>query len=263
MTSAVDICNNALSSIGTRSTISSLDEDSPEARACAFQYPTALGTLLRAAPWNFARKFITLSLLKALPGTIENPTEPVDSLWHESYPPPGWFYSYAYPSDAIMVRYVLPQIMSMTSTGVPIFSSGNYSPPTINPGPVRFAVTTDQDDAGNQVKVVCTNASQAIACYTYACDNPDLWDASFIGAMQDAVAGAITITLTGKIQLARGMLGKANESIMAARANDGNEGLTIYDTVPDWIRIRGYNYYDGLSPGLSIPWGPLFSLPAV
>jgi hypothetical protein len=163
----------------------------------------------------------------------------------------------------MMIRYVMPQGLTSNVAGIPLTTAGTFTPPMNNFQPVRFAVTTDKDTVGNQIKVICTDASQAIACYTYNCNNPDLWDSSFIGAMQDAVAGAIVIPLTGKIQLARGLIGQANESILAARANDGNEGLTVYDSLPDWIRTRGYAAYAGLNPSMSLPWGPLFSLPTI
>lgn len=264
MTSAVDVCNNALANIGTRSSISSLTEDSPEARACVIQYNTVLENLLRAAHWGFARKNLTASLLKALPGTPENSTTPTDSLWHESYPPLGWLYSYAYPSDCLLVRWVSPQIYaSGLQTGVPLFSNGNYSPPPITSFPSKFVIATDTDSGGNPIKVIATNTSQAILCYTMFMDNPDIWDPMFYVAMQDALAGAICIPLTGKADLAKQLLGKANDTILQARAMDANEGLTVYDHVPDWIRVRGLNYYSRDVVDTVAPYGPLFALPSV
>jgi hypothetical protein len=260
MTSAVDVCNNALLNIGTRSSISSLTEASPEAQACNLQYDTVLSTLLRSAPWNFARKFATLGLLKALPGTPENSSTPVDSLWHTSYPPPPWYYSYAYPSDCVLARYVLPQIYS-ASAGVPIFSAGNYSPMGVAGTPAKFVVTSDQDANGNAVRVICTNESQAIICYTYHAVNPDLWDPMFYDAMQDALAGSLCMALTGKIELAKALLSKANDTIRQARAQDGNEGLTIVDNMPDWLKVRGLGGSMALGPGYTPSWGPLFSVP--
>lgn len=262
MTSAIDVCNNALANIGARSSIASLTENSPESRACALQYDTVRTQLLRAAPWNFARKFITMSLLKALPGTPENQTAAVDQLWHTTYPPPPWFYSYAYPSDCLLARYVLPQLYSM-NTGIPIFSAGNYTPPVVPNRPSKFAVTTDQDTSGNQIKVICSNDSQAILCYTFNCDEVDLWDPTFYSAMQDALGAAICIPLTGKVDLAKFLYGQANDTIIQARAMDGNEGLTTNDYLPDWIRIRGANMQDVNASGYYASWGPLFALPSV
>lgn len=262
MTSAVDVCNNALANIGARASISSLTEDSPEARACNLQYLTVLGTLLRSAPWNFARKTITLSLLKALPGTPENTTTPTTTTWQTDYPPPGWLYAYAYPNDCMLMRYVLPQGYSGVS-GVPIFSTGNSYVSTAGAVPTKFIVAADQDSAGNPIKIVASNQSQALGIYTYLADNPDNWDPIFYNAMQDALAGSIVMPLTGKVALADAMLKKANNTILQARAQDGNEGLTVYNVIPDWIRVRGLVYGTSQMGGFSEPWGPLFSLPTV
>lgn len=263
MTSAVDIANNALANIGARSTIASLTEDSNEARAVNLQYPDTLQKLLRAAPWNFARKFINMSLLKALPGTPENTATPADGYWHESYPPPGWLYSYAYPSDALMVRYIMGQGNTQAVGAVPIFPTGNYSPSIMPTVPARFEVMADKDTTGNAIKVVATNASQAIMCYTYYASNPDIWDPFFLSAMQDALAAALSIPLTGKIDLARSLFQQANGTIMEARGQDGNEGYTTYDQMPDWLRARGGNLFNPADGNYNAPWGPLFSLPSI
>jgi hypothetical protein len=260
MTSIVDVCNNALANIGTRSSISVLTEDSAEARACNLQFYTVLETLLRSAPWNFARKFVTMSLLKALPGTPENQTTPVDSLWHTTYPPPPWFYSYAYPSDCVLARYVLPQIYS-ANVGVPIFSAGNYTPMGVVSRPSRFAVELDTDSQGNDIRVICSNDQQAILCYTKLIDNPNLWDPIFYNAMQDALGAAITIPLTGNLNLAKMLYEQANGTITQARAMDGNEGLTTVDYLPDWLRARGGISQMNEDTGYYASWGPLFSMP--
>lgn len=262
MPSAVDVANNALANIGARSLISSLTEDSPEARACNLQYTTVLQTLLRSAHWGFAKKSLTASLLKALPGTPENSSTPADNLWHESYPPPGWTYSYAYPSDCLLVRAVLPQLYGLNS-GVPIFSAGNYSPPMFSYLPAKFEIANDTDTSGNIIRVVATNVTQAILVYTMNADNPDLWDPIFFNAMQDALGGAICIPLTGKVDLARALLGQANDTIMQARAMNANEGLSVYDVVPDWIRTRGLFWDNGAATNTLAPYGPLFALPGI
>jgi hypothetical protein len=54
----------------------------------------------------------------------------------------------------------------------------------------------------------------------------------------------------------------ANNAVMEARKADGNEGLTINDVTPDWIRVRGVDFYDdfGWSPNVGVDWGNLFPL---
>ena len=55
MASEVDICNRALSKLGA-ARITSLTEDSVNARACNAMYESVRDAELRAHPWNFAMK---------------------------------------------------------------------------------------------------------------------------------------------------------------------------------------------------------------
>lgn len=81
-TSAVAICNLALSRVGISSTIAALDETSQEAIACNAVYEQARDEVLRDFPWPFARKYVELGLV-------------------EEEPNDDWDYSYRYPSDCI------------------------------------------------------------------------------------------------------------------------------------------------------------------
>jgi len=81
MPSTVDICNLALMHLGTNSTISSLSEQSPEARACARVYDTARDATLRDHNWNFATRYISLAAI--------------------GNAPQGWQYRYQYPHDCM------------------------------------------------------------------------------------------------------------------------------------------------------------------
>ena len=90
MTSDIDICNRALSRLGTRATIAALSENSTEARTAAIWYATTRDALLRAADWNFARRRVALAEL----GT----------------PPTGWAFRYALPTDCL-------RLLRLASTG--------------------------------------------------------------------------------------------------------------------------------------------------
>ena len=80
-TSDVDICNRALSRLGTRATISALDENSTEARTVSIWYAATRDTLLRAHDWNFARRRVILA--------------------DQGAAPTGWTFRYALPTDCI------------------------------------------------------------------------------------------------------------------------------------------------------------------
>ena len=76
-------------------------------------------------------------------------------------------------------------------------------------------------------------------------------DPQFIQAWTAALAGRLAIPLTGDKKLANMKIDEANGYIQIARVGDGNEGLTINNITPDWIRIRGVTFVDGNG------WGPM------
>lgn len=92
MATSLDVCKQALASIGSRTTIVSLTDGSPEATYCSLLYAPLRDFLLREGDYDFA--------LKRLPAT-----------------PAGvqvipWVYSYNYPDDAIRIRQLIPTTYS-------------------------------------------------------------------------------------------------------------------------------------------------------
>jgi len=258
MANIVALCNQALAMIGTRSGISSLAEASAEAQNCNTFAEGVRRKLLRSAPWNFARKFDTLAMLKCAPGTPES-TSTGATVWSDAFPPPPWLYTYAKPADSIMIRYILPQ-GDYSTGGTPIFSDGTlFTAGVYLQRPVKFAVLSDRDGSSNLISVIATNAPQAIACYTIDVEDPEIWDESFEDAFVAALAGTIAFPLTGKRSLMTDMYALADRAIIEARVSDGNEGFTISDNVPDWIRTRGISWDHASSDFPVTAWGPLFS----
>jgi hypothetical protein len=242
MASPVDIANQALGQIGARATIASFDERGTEARAVRTYYSDTLDSLLRAAPWNFCRRTAYLTLLKALPGTPENPSAGTPN-WIPAYPPPPWLYSYLLPAGCVRFRFVLPQVQNGGIAGTPIFSVPSYVPAPITAAQAqRFVVGTDFDNAGNEVTTISTNQNQALGVWNHRIENVDLWDASFKQAMIDSLAVRLAVPVSGdkqSAQMLKAWASSAMGSINVARANDGNEGLTRDDHVPDWLLVRG------------------------
>ena len=268
MTSEVDIANRALSAIGTRSQIASLDEGSNESIQCKLLLEPLRDEILRMAPWNCARNFTNLSLICAAPGTPENPTTGTPT-WQKGIPPPPWSYEYAYPSDCLRPIYVVPQFTTGFSSGVPITTAVTGGAPAFwNGPPVRFQVAIDQigsggkpDPNGQDQRVILTNQEQAILCYMRRVTNPDVWDDQFQQALVAALGARLAIALTGDKGLAQLGIQDANRYIMMARQTDGNEGLTINDVTPDWIRTRGISYQAWeFSPNIMFDWGPQLTM---
>lgn len=229
MASQVDIANLALASIGTRSTIAALTEQSAEGLAVALQYNTCLDAVLSAAHWNFARKQVALSLLK------DGSLTPPDDV------PQPWLYEYAYPTDCVSARYVMPSIASSPN------SSTVLSPPFATGQPVPFIISSDVDSNGQPVKVILCNEPQAVLVYTFRLTIPSLYDAPFVIALSNYIGSRLAMALTGDKTLARTAFEVADRTTKDARASNGNEGITIIDNVPDWIRVRGYEADVGYS----------------
>jgi hypothetical protein len=268
MTSVTDIANRSLSSIGTRSQIASLTEDSNEARSCKLLLEPLRDELLRMAPWNCAMNFTNLSLICSAPGTPENPTAGA-STWQKGIPAPPWSYEYAYPSDCLRPIYVVPQFTTGFTSGVPITTAVTGGAPAFwNGPPVRFKVAIDQigpkgipDPQGADQRVILTNQEQAILAYIKRVTDPNVWDDQFQQALVAALAGRLVISLTGDKGLAQLKMSEANQYISMARVSDGNEGLTVNDITPDWIRTRGISYQAWeFSPNIMFDWGPMLSM---
>jgi hypothetical protein len=269
MTSEVDISNKALGLMGSRSQIATMTENSNEAIACNLILSGLRDELLRLAPWNCATFFNNLSLICAAPGTPEN-TSAGTTTWQRGQPPPPWSYEYAYPSDCLRPLWIVPQFTTGFSGGVPITTAITGGAPAFwNGPPVKFKVAIDQissvtglpANGGDDTKVVLTNQQQALLCYIRQVINPNVWDPMFQNALSMAMAGRLVFALSGDKALANLKLQEANAAISIARQGDGNEGLTVTDVTPDWIRGRGVNFANfEYSPSQQFDWGPLLTM---
>lgn len=241
-TTEVELANQALGTISARGRIVTLNERSEEAETVNLYFNDTRDALLRAAPWNFARRVDYLSLFRAAPGTPENPS-PGDGYWHPDQPPPGFLYDYYYPADCVKFRAVIPQINSGSGLTPPLFSVPSWTTvPLANTPVVRFLVGTAFNDAEQEITVISTNQRLAVGVWIRRVTNVSLWDPSFKQAFIDALACRIAMPITGNKdvanrceQLAKGVMG----TITAARVADGNEGTTRDDHIPDWLVARG------------------------
>ena len=272
MVAEVDIANRALAAIGTRSQIASLSEVSNEAIQCNLLMEPLRDELIRMAPWNFATNYNNMTLVCAAPGTPENPTSGATT-WAKGIPPPPWAYEYIYPSDCLRPLWIVPQFATGFASGIPITTAVTGGVPQFwNGPPVRFKVAVDQIDpntgkppippaVGADQRVILTNQEMAILVYLKRVTDPNVMDDNFQTAWSMALAGRLVMALTGQVQLANMKLQEANSFIQLARAVDGNEGLTINDVTPDWIRVRGILYQSWeYGPNQIFDWGPMLSM---
>lgn len=247
MSSQLNIANRALLGIGARATISSLNpsDGSNEADAISILWEPTFEELGRSAPWNCLTKQITLSLLMAAKGTPENPlgtTLPI--------PPTPWLYAYAYPSDCLLFRFITPSLPVNATGTVPATTLANSAGAWLpSNGQIPFAVSSSTDKNNNPLSIVLTNQSQAQAVYNTNNSNPAFWDSLFQAAMVASLGAFLVPALTLSLPLMQVSIKSAENIIARARAQDGNEGVTSMDHLPDWMQARkggqgfgGYNY---------------------
>ncbi|MGO9375650.1 MAG: hypothetical protein ACLQBD_26670 [Syntrophobacteraceae bacterium] len=266
MPAQVDICNRALSVIGTRSTIASMTESTPEAQACTTHFEAVTRATLRLAPWSFARAVLPGALLAAAPGTPENPngTAPLPLVPISAANPAGstpnqivgWQYEYAWPQNCVRLRQVkYPFNTSQVCGSAPLWPGVVQAPPFLSgfmgtENRVPYQICLDADASGNQIKVILTNIEGALIIYTALVDNPNLWDDEFSEAMVFLLASHLVGALIGDKQMDKALYEKAVNAATTARAVDGNEQPVSPSHTPDWIKVRGYYPVPGDLPYL-------------
>lgn len=112
-------------------------------------------------------------------------------------------------------------------------------------------------------RVILTNQEFATLSYTQQVSDPNVFDPTFRDALYSIGGANLIMALDGNRARANDLIQRANDAIRAARQDDGNEGLTINDVTPDWIRFRGIAYTDGLTysgPYQGYDWGSYFPL---
>jgi len=82
-------------------------------------------------------------------------------------------------------------------------------------------------------------------------------DTLFQTAWINLLASGLAMALRGDRNVANDLIKQVNLAIETARSIDGNEGLTVNDVTPDWIRVRGVAYAEGYTSGpySGMDWG--------
>lgn len=122
MASVTTICNQALQTIGTRTTVTDAElaaNSTNEAIQFNLLYEDTRDSLLRMAPWDCALRTANLNYISSVPGTPEN-TSPGTTLWAPGLPAPPWAYEYQYPVDCLRACRIIPANQTGFSGGVPI-----------------------------------------------------------------------------------------------------------------------------------------------
>ncbi len=150
MTSPVDICQLALAEGATRTTINGFPpiDNSPAAVSARLFYTPKTQMLLRAAPWDSARRQAPLTLIKQafLNGVASsNP------------PPQPWQYEYLWPADCLRARFIQQfQVVNSVSPPLTTGPQNMISPAFANTG-IPFVVANDPLSTGQPRKVILRN----------------------------------------------------------------------------------------------------------
>jgi hypothetical protein len=198
--SAVRIGNLALSKIGDRGRIESLDENSTQAQEISLWYDFAREEVLKAYNWSFARKRLTLAP-------------------HAEDPPAGlWGFRYQYPPDCVSMRRLVN----------PFGRQADREPYNIESG----------NDEGAVTQTILTNLGCAVGLYTENVADPTRFSPYFIQCHSTLLAHYIAFALTGKTQIAEQMGALYNRLISSAPQFDANEEAAEPERDAVWTRAR-------------------------
>lgn len=154
MVATVDLVNESLQNIGTRTTVTAaqlaaaavnnLSATNNEAIQANLVYDRTRKRLLRTAPWNCAFVAANLTFITSAPGTPEN-VSPATQLWQAGQPAPPYAYEYQYPTDCLFAAWITPQTATGFAGGVPITTAVTGGAPSFWQGPpVKFRSAVDQ-----------------------------------------------------------------------------------------------------------------------
>ncbi len=238
MTSPVELVNMACDAIGVQAIINGINPPNPAnslaAQVASRNYQTQVDSIFRAANWGTGRRQVALTLLRAAYGTPENTTSTTN------IPPQAFLYEYAYPTNCVRMRFVMPNANANAQAGVtpPPFGSFTGTPYPLVTTNMPFIRAIDTDQNGNEISVILTNVENALGVYTESVTNPDLWDPLLRNAVIAALAAYFVNPLNRNAQLLQERIAIAAAILKEARVANANETIANQDHKPDFMRVR-------------------------
>lgn len=218
MASVSDICNAALSHLGSDTVITSISppDGSVEAAHCARFYPFARDEMLESHPWSW-------SLKRAGLATVANPST-------------VWTYAYSLPSDlksAVRVFNLVTFAELFPGFPLPTFTSYGDLFKYTERGSAEFVIEGD---------VLLTHEPNAVLLYTAASLDTTKYTPTFVSALSYLLAsylagpiikGAPGAQTSGQLrQIAARVMGEA-------KSLNSNEAAEAADHLADHLRVRG------------------------
>lgn len=209
MASVVDVCNLALSHIGDRATLSSIDppEGSSQADHCAQFWPIARDEALTEYDWKFASHI-------ASPAAID---ESIQSN-------PVWTYAYAKPSDFLVAREM-------------VFENDTII--ALEPGSPHFEMATLDDGT----EVILSNYEDLSIRYTRRVNDPSRYPPKFVTAVSYLLASMLAgPVIKGRLgaQTASAMRAAWEKLASKAAVVSANQRHGVRSHTPAGLKARGY-----------------------
>ena len=204
--SKADLCNGALSHIGSSAEIVDVDnERSKEAQACRRFYDRVRDEVLRDFSWPFAKRTAALTLVE---DTSDDDTA-------------EWNFVYRYPSECIAVRR--------------LFMGGQLG--RVDAPGSRVEYRIGSDSAGT---LIYTDIESAQCEFTIRIDNPEVYPSDFAAAFELLLASKIGPRVAGgdQFKLADRALALYLNRIDRAKANAATEEQAPVASTSDLERAR-------------------------
>lgn len=218
--SVIDICNLALSRLGDRATVASIDppEGSAQADHCARFYPIARDVALEAHAWGFN----TVRLTQA--AVLVNPQ-------------PGWLYAYAKPDDCIKVLKVIPSIYVDEWW---LCDSAAY--------------TRELEELTGQ-EIILTDVAEATIVYQRTIEDTNIFPPQFVSALAwllaSYLAGPVIKGDAGR-KAGQTCYNAWMTEMRQAASLDANQSKKRRNHIPDAMRARGGSPPYGMIPDAPI-----------
>lgn len=253
------VANQALDAVLWPEIIGDLEEGTDQSKIVLRSYGECIKQLLRAAPWDFARKEAPLTLLADRTGNTAN----VGTLV-----PGGWTYEYSYPIDCAKMRFIPANFQNSASdippgnieiSPVPQVSGLGQQQVGTRIRPTRFLVSSDFNypiQGGPQPwdvpgvspqgrVVILSNVREARGVYTAQMVYPSMWDSlfrsAFVAYLASEIAGPIWAKKDPKmgLTLRNQQIPIVQAKVREARLTSANEGGPPTSDIPvDWMQTR-------------------------
>ena len=197
MPSVVDICNEAMDLLGA-ATITSLTENSKEARLCNRRYETVRDAVLRAHPWNIA---VTR---KQLPRDSEAPAF-------------GFTYQYTLPTDPYCLRVLSLHTSNVDEEIAPYDSQAMFK---------------------IEGRKVLTDEGTCRIVYIGRITDTEQYDSLLSSTVATKLAAETAYAITGSTSVSTQMFSLYENRLREARSMDAMEGVPDKIIADDFVNIR-------------------------